>query len=324
MRDLTLIVTDGHTPAGLKAEALAAIDRVPSAELLRARGETQAGIADWWQALFMLPGAGRPQAAQDLALASVAWFGLTGTRDAQLWFATPVRLMATINHVRLDAVGAPPSLHGDSLAADFNRDFAGQGLTLHADLASQWFLEIARDLSAATIDPCRLVGGDVTESLPSGRDGPYLRRLMTEAQMWLHSRASGPQSINGLWVWGGGRSWPDLAGRTLPMAASDEPLLRGLWRLGDAPCVDPVANFAQARELHAESVVATIALERWRNCGESQPLLRLERDWLAPAWTAISAGSIAGLGLYLNGAFTRASRRHCWRLWRARRHWAET
>lgn len=324
MRDLTLIVTDGHAPAGLEAEGLAAIDRVPSAELIRARGETHAGIADWWQALFMLPGAGRQQAADDLALAPIAWFGLTGRRDAQLWFATPVRLLATINHVRLDAVGVPSSLRGDSLAEDFNRDFAGQGLTLHADLGSQWFLEIARDLSATTIDPCRIVGGDVTESLPSGRDGPYLRRLMTEVQMWLHSRTSLPRAINALWLWGGGRSWPELAGYTLPMAASDEPLLRGLWRLGHAPCVDPVANFAQAHQLHAESVVATIALERWRNCGESRPLLRLERDWLAPAWTAIAAGSIGGLGLYLNGALTRVSRRHCWRLWRARRHWAET
>jgi hypothetical protein len=281
------------------------------------------GVADWWRALLMLPGAGRLDAADDLALAPIAWFGLTGKRCAHLWFATPVRLAAAIDHVRLHGIGVPPSVRSDLLAADFNRDFGGEGLALYADRAGQWFLEIGRDLSATTVDPGRILGGDVAESLPSGRDGAYLRRLMTEVQMWLHGGEVEAQGVNGLWLWGGGRSWPEPTGRDLPAAVSDEPLLRGFWRLAGATCVDPVATFAAARELNKDSLVVTLTLERWRNAGESQPLRRLERDWLGPAWDALAAGAIGTLGLYLNGAFTRASRHHRWRMWRARRHWAE-
>jgi hypothetical protein len=241
-----------------------------------------------------------------------------------MWFATPVRLTAALDHVRLDGIARPVAGAAAALAADFNHEFRGDSVVLHVCAGGRWFLEMPRELSAASVDPGRIIGRDVANSLPTGIDAAYLRRLMTEVQMWLHARAGGEPGCNGLWLWGGGGSWPDLAGRKGPVAASDEPIMRGLWRLAQLACVDAVDDFAAARSLNERALLVTISLERWRIAGERRPLLRLERAWLQPAWQALTAGSMGALSLDLNGTLSRAARRHCWRIWRTRRHWAES
>lgn len=325
MRDLTLIVTDGQVPPDLPGHALTGIERLPTAELVRGRGIRLAQTPDWWQAALLAIGTDSADAAaRDLAVAGIAWYGLTGGKSSTMWFATPVHLTVAIDHVRLDGIAGPAMDKANALAAAFNHEFRGDKVVLHVCAGGHWFLEMPRELSAASVDPGRIVGRDVANSLPSGADAPLLRRLMTEIQMWLHARAEGEPGCNALWLWGGAGRWPDLVGRKGPVAASDEPLMRGLWRLAQLRCGDPVDNFAAARSLDERALLVTVSLERWRTAGERRPLQRLERDWLAPAWQALAAGSIDALSLDLNGSLSRAARRHCWRIWRTRRHWAES
>ncbi|MGH8315666.1 MAG: hypothetical protein ACRETU_11020, partial [Steroidobacterales bacterium] len=302
LRELTLIVTDGHAPADLTIAALASLDRMPSAERLTARGTRIAMTADWWFALLRAVRVAVPEAqGQPLALAPVAWFGLTGQRDEHIWFATPVHLTAATDHVRLDALAPPSGDIADLLAADFRREFSAEGLILHVTGGQHWLLEIPRVLDASTADPGRLIGNDVGRSLPEGADGAYLRKLMTEMQMWLHGRATPSAGLNGLWIWGGGRVWPNLAGVALPQAASDEVLLQGLWRLGAGTLHGAVATLDEARRLEVPALVATVSLEAWRAQGEAASLQRLERDWWAPAWNALTGGSLGAFTFYLNG-----------------------
>src|SRR5258705_991671 len=199
LRELTLIVTDGHAPAELTREALASVDRMPSAERLMARGTRIGLTADWSLALLRAVGATVSESqAQLLALAPLAWLGLTGQRDERMWFATPVQLTAATDHVRLDALAPHAREIADGLAAEFRREFSADGLILHMADGPHWLLEVPRTLNARTVDPGRLIGNDVGRSLPDGADGAYLRKLMTEVQMWLHGRTAPSAGFNGL------------------------------------------------------------------------------------------------------------------------------
>lgn len=323
MRNLTLIVTDGHAPAGLAPEPLSAIARLPSAERLVARGRRLGTPSDWWLAVLESVGA-KPPAGGDLALASVAWSGVSGERSAHQWFATPVWLTAALDHVRLASIVRPPDGAIERLEGDFRRDFGSEGLVLRFAPGGHGFVEFPGELRARTVNPGRLLGSDIGACFPTGPDGPYLRRVMTELQMWLHARSASSIAFNAFWIWGGGGDWPDTAGIELPRAVSDELWLQGLWHARGGVCTQAVASFEESRQLNAERLLATLSLEAWRRDGVDQPLRRLEADWLAPAWRALLRGSLATLTLYLNGRLTRAARGHCWRLWRHRRHWAET
>jgi hypothetical protein len=147
---------------------------------------------------------------------------------------------------------------------------------------------------------------------------------MTEIQMWFHNRSDEQAACNALWLWGGGGVWPDISGRSLPVAASSEPVLRGLWRLGAGENREPVENFQAADQLGAGRLLVTLSLEEWRAAGQERPLQRLERDWLAPAWNALTSGTLKTLNLNLNGLLTRVTRGQHWRVWRKIRHWAES
>ena len=325
MRDLTLIVTDGQVPPDLPGDVLTGIERLPTAELVRGRGIRLAQTRDWWQAAMLAIGAqSAGAAAGDLAVAGIAWYGLTGGKSSTMWFATPVHLTAAIDHVRLDGIAGPATDKADSLAADFNHEFRRDKVVLHVCAGGHWFLEMPRELSAASVDPGRIVGRDVANSLPTGADAPFLRRLMTEIQMWLHARAAlSPVAM----PCGFGVGQAD--GPILPAGRVRSPRAMSLWCAGSGASLNCGAAIrstalAAARSLNERALLVTVSLERWRAAGERRPLQRLESDWLAPAWRALTAGSIDALSLDLNGSLSRAARRHCWRIWRARRHWAES
>ena len=323
LRTLTLIVTDLHAPPGLDAAALGDIPRLPAAECVRARGATCGLAIDWRDAV--LTSLGMDAAAlQPLAVAEIAWFGLSGERSSKLWCATPVKLGATMDHVRLDHIGVRPSAADAALVTDFNREFHEAGLKLHCMAGVHWFLELQRELNAACVAPGRVLGRDVADDLPSGADGPYLRRVMTEIQMWLHGVGDERARFNALWLWGGGHRWPEFSGQTLPVAASSEPLLRGLWRLAGRGVVSVPKDFAGACGLDAENLLVTLSLEELRLEHPGQPLERLERDWFAPAWDALGHGALRSLAVNLNGVLSRVTRAQRWRRWRTPRHWAES
>jgi len=320
LRDLVLIVTDASAPAGLGRAALGSLSRLPAAELVRARGAKLAHTTDWWEAVGAVAGI----RMGNCAVAEIAWLGATAQRREAIWCATPVRLTAAIDHVRLEAVGAGKAEALQSVVAGFNREFGDGGFLLHATQGGHAFLEMPRRMLAASFDPGRIVGQDIADRLPTGADAPLLRRLMTEIQMWLHARRVADAAFNALWLWGGGGTWPEPADGELPVAASPEPLVRGLWRLWSGQCIEPPANFAAASRLPARALLATLSLEDWRAQGEGRPLERLDREWLAPAWRALQRGRLATLTLNLNGELTRVTRAQRWRFWRARHHWADS
>jgi hypothetical protein len=229
-----------------------------------------------------------------------------------------------MDHVRLDRIGMPASWASAKLVSDFNREFEGSNLKLHCMTSGHWFLEFPRELDAMGVEPGRVLGRDITDDLPSGSDGPYLRRVMTEIQMWLHGIADEHAAFNALWLWGGGGLWPQLAGETLPVAASNDPLIGGLWRLARREAVSVPESFAAASKIDAGNLLVTLSLEELRLQDLGEPLERLECEWLAPAWAALKRGTLRSLAVNLNGGLSRVTRAQRWRFWRSPRHWAHS
>ena len=66
-----------------------------------------------------------------------------------------------------------------ALAQDFARVFADGGQRLIAGADGTLCCQFDREIDAVTRDPQGVVGRDIGQHLPQGRDGPRLRRLMS-------------------------------------------------------------------------------------------------------------------------------------------------
>ncbi len=272
------------------------------------------------------------------AVASAAWYRESAghgesTGDGEstgaypfVLLATPVHLVAGMTHVRLGPNGIQRIDLGEAqaLARDFDRLMGGAGMRLHAGLHGQLFCLCDRPLLAATYDPQAAMDHDLWEFLPNGADGPRLRRLMSELELWLFdhpvNRSRGTRGlpvITGLWLWGGGpavSALPALDGWT----AGYDPLFGAYATRSEYPAdVFPAGGESFAG---AELSAGVVVLQSYPG---SADWADAERRWLLPAVTALSRGRLSMLTLSAaNRCFTLRPA-SLWRLWRRRRPWWE-
>jgi hypothetical protein len=158
-----------------------------------------------------------------------------------------------------------------------------------------WELRLARPLALETQPLPHALHQPIDPELPAGADGQAWRRLIFEAQLLLAAHPvnrqreeTGLPTINSLWPWGQGALPATVAkpfGRTLGADAS----LMGLCRLAGIPVYPMPPRFSADRGdalvIFEELAAASLGYDAlaWR-----EAILRLERDWLAPA---LSAGS---------------------------------
>lgn len=128
------------------------------------------------------------------------------------WFATPVSLLARLDHVQMSVPGIVrlTADEAKALAEDFARTFAPTDLSLHGVEGYEGFLVRGLAVHATTVDPARVAGSDIGEVLPGGPGARDLRRLGSEFELWLHDhplnaarQRSNLPSISTLWIWGG-------------------------------------------------------------------------------------------------------------------------
>jgi hypothetical protein len=241
--------------------------------------------------------------------------------------ATPVHLLAGLEHLHLDPAGLPVLTvpEWQALAGDFNRVFADTGHALSFD-GEVALLSCAQPLDAMTHDPQPLAGRDAGAWLPSGPDGGPLRRLMTEIQMWLHEHPvnaarsrRGDSPVNGLWLWGSGGQ-PVVAPAGLPGLSTSDVFLRRFWKNSGADC--RTAPPTLAAWLSAPDPIATLDLMSIdRDPGTA--LQRLEEQWFLPLERALAAGSVRGARLLLGATVATLGRHDRLRFWRPRRDWHE-
>ncbi len=281
------------------------------------------------------PTAWRPQHLHLLALlgleadaghagAPLAWLGLGGDARQGGWLqAEFVHLEVGSQTARLHAVSEIAAEEAVRLAATLQSGLEFPGITVRSSPDPQRFAGVFLHSGDPFDVVCPVPGFEeqveLRDVLPQGRDGPTLRRLLTEAQMLLHDHPVNAdrerrklRSANAVWLSGPGEfagilpsSFADLAG--------DGAYLKGLCRLhgGTALSVPRAAESVLPGRLPA--LVELPPLD------ESDPvaaLNQLEHDWVAPLERAIRAGRVPGIVLQLDDLSLRVDRSALRRFWR--------
>lgn len=284
--------------------------RLPRLERLLARADRVAASGDWRAFLAAAWGVRAAGGSVPVAQTIAAAAGLAP--DAGWQLATPLHLVAGLNHVRVHPAG-PLTLAPDAaeaLARDHARAFAGSGTSLLATrFGLLWKGPEAGPVE--TFDPDPYTGRDVAAALPRGPGAGLLGRAMTELQMWLHGRAVADDARiapNALWLWGG-TPGPALAPLIRPRyaRAHAEPFLDALEALapaGLAATTDEVACWRVAGLAGGGDAFA-VAEERYFG-------------WLEEV---VRAGRHARIELWFGGHVYRLGRLQSLRVWRSPRPW---
>lgn len=194
---------------------------------------------DWLANTLFAQGAPAPTAPY-------AYAHLTGaTAPGFVWHADPVHMEAARDHLVVSSLANdPPSMtDASALIATANELALGKGCRL-AEMGKPWFLLSDQDWE---IDarPLSAVNETVIE-LPTGRDALVWNRLHNEIQMAWHAHevnaqreAEGRQTINAIWLHGGGR-WKPLPPIRFVQVQSDAAGLQGAAQAAGAS-VAPVS-----------------------------------------------------------------------------------
>ena len=269
--------------------------------------------ADWRGDAYrmIVPDGAAPPPVAPVAAASDLQDPGTGT----VFIATPLHCVAGMNSVRLAMDGRLRLEPADAaaLAQQFNEDFGAREPRLLAGRSGALYCLFDRELAATTHDPEEFLGRDVFEFLPGGRDGPVLRGLMSEIEMWLFQRAAGRArgrdgllSPTGLWLWGGGAVLPRLPPLAVWTAGADP--LWSAWR--------PRADFPA----EAGAAPGVVVLEERPG---TQAWSAAEARWIIPALAALRAGGLRHVDLSAADRCFRLGARWSWRFWRRSRPWWE-
>jgi len=161
-----------------------------------------------------------------------------GSYDASMSYmhADPVHLRADLDHavlassVDLDISEQESELLCDALNQHFNQD----GLTFFRASKDQWFVSAKNKIRMKTTSLADATGRNVNFILPQGEDSRHWKKVLTEAQMLLHSHDinsirenSAQQSINSLWFHGSGEL-PEYGNAKIASVCSDNHMLKGL------------------------------------------------------------------------------------------------
>lgn len=330
MRRLTLILSDLYLPeeAGRDAAFPAAL-ALPHLDWLLRFAQARR-IADWrrWLAADL----GRADLAK-LSDATLAAHAMPdSTRGDSVWLATPVRLEARLDHVRLLERGLPRLALPERVewCEEFARAFAPYAL--HDAGPRGFLLTGIAPAQIVTVDPARLLDADIGRALPSGVAARELRRLGAEIEMWMHAapinlarERAGQPRLSSLWLWGGGLNTDAPRAAAPPPAASsplgfhgDDPAFAGIAHaMSGAPPAAAPAGFDAMPELPDRLIVELTPM----NGATDESLSALDVNWFAPARAALSNGTLPALDIVANDRCFRIVARSGWRFWRRRISW---
>ena len=238
---------------------VSASDTLPAMHALRwlgGRGRLLSGESRGWREWLLEPVNGADFLSQwpagpALALAN----DLTAPGPGSWCVAQPVHLAAGLDHLRLAPLAQAALTEEDARALGelVGSHFATDDLTVAAFVQGAWLLRFNRPINCSTQPPDAVVGHNVHDFMPAGRDGARVRSLMNEIQMLLHEhpvnqRREGARRlpVNGWWLWGFGDTAADVpADRVDPWSLrTDDHWLRASWHAlgGDVGDIAAVAD----------------------------------------------------------------------------------
>lgn len=268
----------------------------PTLALILGSGARRALQDDWLPSAFGL---------DDLPAAAARKLGAGGTAQGEWICLDPVRWHVASEGVTLDDPAKLSLSEQESIALieAVQALFADWG-ELSASAPARWELQLQRPLALETIPLPEAIHQGIDPRLPGGTDGAAWRLLLAEAQTVLHAHpvnrqreADGKPTINSLWPWGQGSLPTDIQANFTAIWSSDA-VIAGLCAHAGMTSFMPPDRFhsASGRVLtildNLTTPARTLEALAWR-----EALLVLERDWLAPAVTALKRGECTGLRL---------------------------
>lgn len=259
------------------------------------------------------------------------------------WFATPVTLIAGLDHVQMSRAGIVrlSANEASALASDFARTFGTADFSLRAIDGYEGFALRGLKGQATTVDPARLAGSDIGSALPTGASARELRRLGSEFELWLHDhplnatrRRANAATISTLWLWGGQGEVSEIVRPLEPSsgeARGSAPRL--LWCRESDAYASEIAVRANVLEVVAEhSAARGDAQARWTTLfAESTTDAAQAVEWVAlqrgvrdstEVLAAIESGcaslrarEIDALTVFANDTVFRARRWDLWKPW---------
>jgi hypothetical protein len=163
-----------------------------------------------------------------------------GSYDAAMSYmhADPVYLQADMDHAILTSsidlsVSEQEAKH---LCDTLNQHFYQDGLYFFRSSKDQWFVLTGSRIRMKTTSLADATGRNVNFILPQGDDSRYWKRVLTEAQMLMHSHEvntarenAALQTINSLWFHGSG-DLPEYGHAEITSICSDHDMFKGLAR----------------------------------------------------------------------------------------------
>jgi hypothetical protein len=318
MRRLTLILSDLYLPDEAAGDiAIDSASAMPALEWLL-RFAVCARIDDWrsWLAREL----GRVDLAGPVASAIARTMNIDASRGA--WLATPVRLEARLDHVRMIGLARLDAAEVADWCGEFARH-VGPSMALHA-VNERSLLLTGIDAHATTCDPARLIGTDVIHALPQGEGAQALRRIGAEIEMWLHAsllndareRRKLPR-VSTLWLWAGGGAVPPAPLESGPAEIFGGDAFLDVLRHG----VRVAPTGFDALRSAAEHVIVELAPV---SSAADERLADLDSRWFAPLRVALATGALGSLDIVANDRRFQITARPGWRFWRRRRGWLES
>lgn len=258
----------------------------------------------------------------------------------RVWLrADPVHLRADRDSVVLLAcIDDISSTEADALTAQINDLFIDEGWRIEAPQPQRWYIQLASPPDLGSPSPQSVLGRNILDALPRGKDSRYWLSVINECQMLLHQsvvnqqrQQRGALTINSLWLWGAGRLPP--AGQCdWQQVWADHPLAIGLARYHDVG----IAGLPESAEQWLEQAGTGEHLlvmtegqtcqpmtdpDHWRIFIES-----FSQRWVAPLHRALRDGQLEWLVLLpmADRAYRlHAGRRRWWRSWLGAKSLAE-
>jgi len=304
----------------------------PALETLLARADlSEITSCSLESTLFDLFGV-QNEASGDLPSAAVSRLAEGGGRDSAFWFhASPVFLKATADRLLLFDAEMLDIRPGDAAALVelFNQHFAQDDWHLEAPHPNRWYLRLPTPLNVSTSALADVVGRNVEQYLPSGKEAMQWRSVLNEIQMLFHSAAANLQReadhllpVNGVWLSGGG-SLPKRVNNKFAVVMADDILSQGFSQLAEADCYSLILDDLEQLHVTGSCLVTYSSLLRPVLAADPQGWTEQMAEfecWATVLLRMLQKKQIERVSLYpCNGQLFQIERRALRRFWKSRR-----